>query len=66
MNNRFESCYNCAERFVGCHAKCEKYEVAKQNHAADKEAKHRTNGSEANEMLRNGYLKRQKSLKLKR
>lgn len=56
MNNRFESCYNCAERFVGCHAKCEKYEAAKQNHAADKEAKHRivTNGSEANEMLRNG------------
>ena len=31
-NIKFESCHNCEERYIGCHAECEKYIKAKQEH----------------------------------
>ena len=34
-------CYNCAERRVGCHAGCERYQAWRQGYDAEQEVKRR-------------------------
>lgn len=32
MSVTFSACYNCLDRYVGCHSKCEKYIETKAKH----------------------------------
>lgn len=48
-------CYHCADRYIGCHSECDKYNEWKENRKVDKyiQNKYREN-------MINDYLKRKK------
>ena len=41
-NNIFKSCYKCADRQVGCHANCEKYQTECKQNEEHKKKKRKT------------------------
>ena len=37
MRNKFKACYKCEEKFLGCHATCEKYLAEVEQHRQEQE-----------------------------